>query len=653
MAVPEATQLLSATHTALEVLVKQWETRNPTLWQQREDLYLGCGKQAIALGQPTLAFDILREGRSYFPESTALAYTAALALARSGSIGHAADIVQQLLSTLSPEDALYPDILSLAGRVAKEQWAKSPDGPQKQAFGRRAARRYRAAYQAAHGDWYPGINAATMSVLTGDLAGGLAIARAVRDQCQAQRASAKKADYWLLATLGEAHLLLGAQNEAIACYQQAIHLAGANAGDAATIRRQVQLLAAHIPVDQALLEVLRAPCVAMFSGHMLDAPGRAAPRFPAALEGAVRQALLAELQRLDVGYGYAAAACGADILFHECLLHYGAESHVILPFRQDDFIQASVAFAGEEWVQRFHQVLSRATTVHYAIEEGYLGDDVLFDYNNALLKGRTLLHAAHLGAEPLGLFVLDTLSPTLVGGTQDALQTWRQTGHRYAVISLASLRAQQPTTLSHPVVRPASAPETEPVVPALATLPPRQLQTMLFADMVGFSTLAEESAPLFMVHFWGEVAKVIHTSAVKPVFKNTWGDGLFLVFETITGGADFALRLRDAMQQTDWRAAGLPADMHIRIGLHAGPVFPGFDPIIEHLNFFGSHVNIAARIEPITFPGAVYVSEQFASLLVASDVEDFSCDYMGHLALAKGFRGRFPIYRLRRASELE
>ena len=82
-------------------------------------------------------------------------------------------------------------------------------------------------------------------------------------------------------------------------------------------------------------------------------------------------------------------------------------------------------------------------------------------------------------------------------------------------------------------------------------------------------------------------------------------------------------------------------------------MFPGFDPILKRQNFFGSHVNIAARIEPITPPGAVYVSEQFASLLMASNAADFACDYMGHLALAKGFWGLYRIYRLRRLHELE
>lgn len=651
-----AAQLLTATHNALEILTKQWETRDQSLWQQHEELYLECGKQAIALGQPILAYDILREGCAAFPDSLELAYASALALVRSGSLGHAADIVQHLLSTALDQTALYPDVLSLAGRIAKDQWAKSPDGAQKQYFGNMAALRYREAYDASHGASYPGINAATMSVLTGQEDTGRSIARVVRDKCRAQQAAESQHDHWLLATLGEACLLLGEQDEALEYYRQAVQLSGTKIGDLASIRRQVQLLAKHIPVDAALLDLLRAPRVAMFSGHMLDAPGRASLRFPPELEGAVRQAIMTSIQRLDIGYGYAAAACGADILFHECLVEHGGESHVILPFRQDDFIRISVAFAGESWVERFRAVLARATNVHYAVEEGYLGDDVLFEYNNALLKGMVLLHAAYLGAQSLGLFVLEAASPALQGGAQDALHIWRQAGPRdEVIIPLEHLRAQHIPPLQKtiaPVPRVSPQPAVVPSQP-VAPYPRRDIRTMLFADMVGFSQLAEENTPLFMVHFWSKVANVIEGSTVKPVFKNTWGDGLFLVFDTIAVGADFALRLRDAIQQTDWVAVGLPAGMNIRVALHAGPVFPGFDPIIERQNFFGSHVNIAARMEPITFPGAVYVSEQFASLLVASGVATFSCDYMGHLPLAKGYRGLFSMYRLRRVSDLE
>jgi len=138
----------------------------------------------------------------------------------------------------------------------------------------------------------------------------------------------------------------------------------------------------------------------------------------------------------------------------------------------------------------------------------------------------------------------------------------------------------------------------------------------------------------------------------RPDFGNTWGDGLYLVFENVADGADFALRLRDEIARVDWAGAGLPPDMGLRIGMHTGPVFRTLDPIIKQENYFGSHVTRAARIEPVAARGSVYVSEQMAAALAASGERAFACDYLGPLSLAKNY-GSGRLYRLRRSAESE
>jgi class 3 adenylate cyclase len=92
---------------------------------------------------------------------------------------------------------------------------------------------------------------------------------------------------------------------------------------------------------------------------------------------------------------------------------------------------------------------------------------------------------------------------------------------------------------------------------------------------------------------------------------------------------------------------GLPADTTVRLGLHAGPVYPQLDRLIGRHNFFGSHVNRAARIEPVTTPGCAFASEQFAAALVVEPGHAFVCEYVGVEALAKGY-DRCPLYRLGR-----
>jgi class 3 adenylate cyclase len=57
-------------------------------------------------------------------------------------------------------------------------------------------------------------------------------------------------------------------------------------------------------------------------------------------------------------------------------------------------------------------------------------------------------------------------------------------------------------------------------------------------------------------------------------------------------------------------------------------------------------VSRGARIEPITPPGEVYASENFAAIAAAQKIADFRCEYVGQLPLAKG-SGTFGIYHVR------
>jgi class 3 adenylate cyclase len=103
------------------------------------------------------------------------------------------------------------------------------------------------------------------------------------------------------------------------------------------------------------------------------------------------------------------------------------------------------------------------------------------------------------------------------------------------------------------------------------------------------------------------------------------------------------------INQTRWEDKSLPAELNLRIGLHAGPVFKCIDPISERQNFFGTHVSRAARIEPITPPGQMYASQGFAALAAAQGTQTFVCDYVGQAPQAKGY-GTFPTYYVHRLS---
>jgi class 3 adenylate cyclase len=61
----------------------------------------------------------------------------------------------------------------------------------------------------------------------------------------------------------------------------------------------------------------------------------------------------------------------------------------------------------------------------------------------------------------------------------------------------------------------------------------------------------------------------------------------------------------------------------------------------------GPHVSRAARIEPITPPGQVYASQEFAALAAADGVKEIRCDYVGQTSMAKKY-GTFPTYVVNR-----
>jgi len=630
----------------VDSLARAWEARDPAEWRREASRYAAFARQALALGAPALAFDICSEGRERFAADRELGYLGALALANGGSSGQAARALRELLAG---ESGAQSDVLSLAGRVAKDRWSKLPAGTERTAAGEQARSHYRRAFELSR-DWFPGINAATMSVLTGAADEGRQLAREVLAICGECAAGGHEGDFWLLATLGEACLLLGRSAEAAQWYRKAAAAAGRRHGDIASMRRQVKLLATSIDGAPAVLRVLAVPRVAVFTGHMIDAPGRARARFPAGLESVVAAAIAEAIAANDVGFGYCSAACGADILFAERMLAKGAEVDIVLPFRREDFVGSSVAFVGGDWTARFERVLERAASVSYCVEENHLGDDVLYAYAAELTAGLAVLRAGQLESEAILLAVAEPGDEGLVGGTAGNVAHWRAQGRRAAVVDLRAVREAHPAAMGAVASR--SEVPAAPARPAGLPWGQRQIRTMLFADMVEYSKLREHETPQFFVNFLGAIERALGAGASRPAFGNTWGDGLYLVFESVAQGADLALRLRDEIARVDWAGAGLPADMNIRIGMHTGPVFRTLDPIIKQENFFGSHVTRAARIEPMAAPGSVYVSEQMAAALAAAGTQDFACDYLGRLHFAKQY-GVGRVYRLRRSAETE
>jgi class 3 adenylate cyclase len=448
-------------------------------------------------------------------------------------------------------------------------------------------------------------------------------------------ASSPETSYYRAATEAEARLLLGDEPAARAALEQAKALNDGDFGALATTRRQLRLACGLAGLDLGVLEPLAGPSVVHFCGHRIAAHKDAGRRLPDSAEANVAATIGEVVARHNIGFAYGALACGADIMWAEALVANGSELHVVLPFARDEFVRLSVLPAGESWVERFDRCLNAAESVRYATDDAFLGDDVLFRYSSELAMGLTLLRARYLDAEARQLAVWDGEPAVDEAGTAIDIAAWRRTGRPLEVVSPTGRLAPSPSS-------------AEPAMAGSTRSGGRVVRAMLFGDVRGFSKLADQQLPVFAQRVLGAMASVVERYGDRVGHSNTWGDALFVVLSDATSAAACALDLQDEMNAIDLEKVGLPLHLALRLSGHLGPVFPVHDPVLDRQAFMGSHVSRAARIEPVTPPGSVYVTEPFAAALELEGSRVFACDYVGHMPAAKDY-GRLRMYGLRRA----
>jgi class 3 adenylate cyclase len=655
------TRLRETPSIALTELMAMWDARPAGGWSEGPEVYRRLAERVLKSGEPLLGHDILGEGLERWRDDVRLRQLQGLALARSGATARANGV----LVGLQQEGHGDAETLGLLARTYKDLSGQAADPAERTRLLGLAGGWYERAYVAANTTPTPeetrawtGINAASTSLLLGRRDRAEGFAREVREfgVADLKRALDGAGDpYWFFATLGEAALLLGEWEVAEHWYGQASDFLGGVRGrfaDLSTTRRQARLLLEHLGQDRHRLDgSFRVPRVVTFAGHMIDRPDRTTPRFPPALEAAVSRLIVDKLEALGAGFGYASAACGGDILFHEAMLERQGEAHLVLPYAADEFARTSVDVA-PGWRARFQWLLERATRVVTATDQRSPGPPITYDYGNMLLEGMAATRAEQLETQ-LSLVVLwDGRAGDGPGGTASVVERWRGLGHDVHILGLPGSPAVTPAIRVQTAGRPVAA----------AGIPRRvstgsarggadefskHIMAMLFADAVGFSRLTEEQVPVFVRDFLGAVAEVLAGSPGGPALKNTWGDGLYFVFHDIERAGNFALDLRDRIAGERWVGRGLPEDLSLRIALHAGPVYQCLDPVSGHTNYIGSHVSRAARIEPITPPGQVYASQPFVAIAAARNARSFAWDYVGQVPLAKKY-GSAPMYHLRR-----
>jgi hypothetical protein len=584
-------------------------------------------------GELLAAFDIAERALTEHASDIWLKHRAVLALARAGATAEA----ERRFFEYGLDDVGEEDVAALRARITKDR-ALAAEGEQRRLLAAGASGLYEGIFERT-GGYYPAINAATLHLLAGEPARSTALAREVLATLERDGESS----YYTVATEAEAHLLLREEDRAGDALARAAELHGGDYAALATTRRQLRLVCEHLGVDRALLGVLAGPAVVHYCGHRLDADPSA--QFIAEQEDAVVARVAREVSRRRVGFAYGSMASGADVLWAEQLIAAGAELHVVLPFALEEFIRWSVAPAGERWVSRFERCLSTAASVRYATENAFLGDDVLFRYASELAMGLALLRASYLDADARQLAIWDGEPARGAAGTAIDVQTWRSGGHESTVVAPDGTA---PAVTDHAMLVDRGRPSAGQGVDDAGERPKRVVRAMLFGDIKGFSKLTDEQMLPFSRSVMGSLAAVLERHSASIGHRNTWGDAIYVVFEGATEAAACALELQRTMSSLNLASEDLPATLAMRLGGHLGPVFKTTDPVLGSVGFIGSHVSRTARIEPVTPPGAVYVTEPFAAALALASGHRFTCDYVGHMPTAKD-SGRLRMYRLRGA----
>lgn len=579
-------------------------------------------------GEFLRAYDDAASLLEHAPDDVELAYVAVSALARSG----ATDQAESRFVELGLRDAagrgatgdLAQDIDALYARLAKDR-ALGAGGPRRFDLARVAASRYEDAY-ARHGGAYPCVNAATMWLVAGDRERALA-----RAAIAAELASGD--DYWSVATRAEAAAVRGdAEGAADLVALAAQHSRGAHAARASTCR-QLRLISSLVGIDPSIVEPLRNPAIVHYAGHRI-APDGMGGRFPADEQARVSAAVHEHIAGMGPASGFGSLASGGDILVAEALLDGGAELHVLLPFDLDDFIAVSVADGGDGWVGRLRACLDRATSVTYTTDGPYIGDDVSFTLCSSVAMGDTLRHARQLEADARQLVVWDgdTSVPPGAAGTASDVRTWATTGRPTDVVDSG---------------RGAWAGSPTPGISGRS----RTLRAVLFADIAGFSSLDDLQMPVFVDSVMGGLARSIDDHGDDVLVRRTWGDGIHLAFASVDTAASCAVALQRAMTEIDLHGCGLDSIRGLRVGAHVGPVYEETDPVTGDLSYMGANVTRAARVEPGTPEGEVYVTHPFAALAELVGGGRWWCQYVGRVPAAKD-HGRLAMYLLRAATEL-
>lgn len=158
----------------------------------------------------------------------------------------------------------------------------------------------------------------------------------------------------------------------------------------------------------------------------------------------------------------------------------------------------------------------------------------------------------------------------------------------------------------------------------------RKLSAIMFSDMVGYTGLMQEDEKRAM-EARDRYRKVLEENIEKHQGKilQYYGDGALSIFGSAIQSALCAAEIQKELLANPKVA--------LRIGIHSG------DIVYDNVGVYGDGVNIASRIESLSIPGAVLISEK-----IFDDIKNHSslpAEFLGSFKL-KNVKAPVKIYAL-------
>lgn len=410
-----------------DILLLTEEIRNPLI---REEAVSEVGRALANLGRNELALVQYRKGLELNSSNLEFRREEAFHLNRIGRVDEAIVKIENLLEEF-PNDSKS---ITYLGRIYKEMWTASwknireRNKRMKQAFKSyhwliKSMDIYIKGFQMDLNDYYPGINAFTLSTIAVHLADRFDSKKNPNPEIARIRAMLpslhsalqfglgsridledEKADYWTLVSLAELKLLTADDViEVERAYRKAITASRRNLFFLNSSLEQLKILQAMgmrrrfvkagielieeeidrissgernvLPPLRKLPKKSKGGRSFLFTGYMVDHPQKEKKTFPAEKENEIRSEIRRKLERYKPGPNdrafLAGLSAGSEIIFAEVCVEMGLQVKAYLSLSEPAYVREFVSPCGEAWVDRFYKISN-----HPLVDEIYQVESV-------------------------------------------------------------------------------------------------------------------------------------------------------------------------------------------------------------------------------------------------------------------------------------